>query len=212
MLAYTGRTITDWGNRWWKFGFEHGDWLTDTTGEFSPLGDVRDPVYFAQGSTGEPLELEIEVPRGQLMLLPITTFIWTFFISLRRDPLCPPDRQRELPEERQVDLPEARRAQGREYMSSLIVPVNRYLPHVFVVDAGPIMEDGYGGILPALQGGYWAMLEPLSPGVYCVEFGATIQEIDPYTGEIPENPAVLDFYTRLTVRIPGSTRGSGCRS
>ena len=63
------------------------------------------------------------------------------------------------------------------------------------VDAGPIGPDGYGGILPAVQGGYWLMLAPLPSGRHRVSWTATAQNIDGSTGE------VLSGYTHLDARL-----------
>jgi hypothetical protein len=71
-------------------------------------------------------------------------------------------------------------------------------PQVFLVDAGPIGEDGYGGILPALQGGYWVMLKPLAPGTHHVSICATVSELDPFTGEPTGGTVKLE--TQLTLR------------
>lgn len=55
--------------------------------------------------------------------------------------------------------------------------------------------DGYGGILPAVQGGYWLMLAPLPSGRHRVSWTATVQNIDGSTGE------VLSGYTHLDARL-----------
>jgi hypothetical protein len=36
-------------------------------------------VFFAQGSGGDIVRARLDVPRGEYMLLPVATFIWTFF-------------------------------------------------------------------------------------------------------------------------------------
>jgi len=62
------------------------------------------------------------------------------------------------------------------------VTVDTTTPFVFQVDAGPIGPDGYGGILDAVQGGRWLMLDPLSSGMHTLTFGATVPSLDPFTG------------------------------
>ena len=36
----TGKTIAQWGARWWQWAFKNPEVLGDTTGEFGYLGDV----------------------------------------------------------------------------------------------------------------------------------------------------------------------------
>ena len=79
VLAATGQSIADWGARWWQWAFEHPDVLGDTTGEFGPLGDVGGPVFFALGAGGDPVRASYKVPGDQYILLPVATYIWTFF-------------------------------------------------------------------------------------------------------------------------------------
>ncbi len=203
VVALTGRTITDWGNAWWRFGFDNPDFLADTTGEFSYLGNVRGPVFFGQGSGGELVRARVDVPRGEHLLLPIATYIWTFF-----DPCAEIRCARKIINEnflkgiRDVFL----KIDGKAVpnLASHLVLVDRHNPQVFLVDAGPIDQDGYGGILPALQGGYWAMLEPLSPGQHSVAFGATVPDLDPFTGE--PTGGTVRLFTNLTVRVSAACR------
>ena len=61
------------------WAFDHPAILGDTTGEFGYLGNVDGPVFFAQGSGGEPFKGSVKVPRGEYVLLPVATYIWTFF-------------------------------------------------------------------------------------------------------------------------------------
>ena len=198
VVALTGRSMTEWGNAWWKFGFDNPDFLLDTTGEFSSLGDVRGPVFFAQGSGGEPNRARVDVPRGEYMLLPIATYIWTFF-----DPCAQVRCAREIINGNFINGIEDvfLKIDGRPVanLAAHLVWVDRHNPQVFLVDAGPIGDDGYGGILPALQGGYWVMLEPLEPGQHSVAFGATVPALDPFTGE-PTGDTVR-LFTNLTVRV-----------
>jgi len=182
ILAATGRSVTEWGNSWWKWAFDHPEILGDTTGEFAALGDVRGPVFFAEASGGEPFEGRAYVPRGEYVLVPVATYVWTFF-----DPCAELRCARNIVNEnfikgiRNVSV----RIDGKPVgdLASHLVKVDRFHPQVFLVDAGPIGEDGYGGILPALQGGYWLMLDRLPPGPHRVVFGATVPALDPITGE-----------------------------
>jgi hypothetical protein len=70
----------------------------------------------------------------------------------------------------------------------------------FQVDAGPVGPDGYGGILDALQGGYWVMLRPLSPGPHRISFGATAPLVDGNAGE-PVG-GTLDLTAKLRLEAP----------
>jgi hypothetical protein len=182
ITAATGRSITEWGDSWWKWAFRHPETLGDTTGEFGELGDVRGPVFFAEGSSGDPFKASVDVPRGEYVLLPIAAFIWTFF-----DPCAEIRCARKIINDNFIkgirDVFVSIDGKPVGDLASHLVKVDRNNPQVFLVDAGPIDEDGYGGILPAFQGGYWLMLEPLPPGPHYVVFGATIPELDPITGE-----------------------------
>jgi len=203
VLAATGRTITEWGNAWWKWAFDHPDVLQDTTGELGYLGNVPGRVFFAEGSGGLPFRGQVDVPRGEFVLLPVATYIWTFF-----DPCAEIRCARRIINEnflkgiRDVSV----RIDGRPVpnLASHLEPVDRHNPQVFLVDAGPIGPDGYGGILPALQGGYWLMLEPLAPGTHRVTFGATVPDLDPVTGEPTGD--TLQLSSQLTIRIVGCRR------
>jgi hypothetical protein len=199
IVALTGRTITDWGNAWWKFAFDHPEFLTDTTGEFGSLGDIRGPVFLAQGSGGEPFRARVDVPRGEYMLLPVATYIWTFF-----DPCAEIRCARKIINENFIgggirDVWVKIDGKPVKDIASHLVRVDRHNPQVFLVDAGPIQDDGYGGILPALQGGYWVMLEPLSPGQHSVAFNAVAPEIDGFTGE--PTGGTVRLFANLTVRV-----------
>ena len=83
-------------------------------------------------------------------------------------------------------------------LASHVVRVDKGAPFVFKVDAGPIGPDGYGGILDAVEGGIWLMLEPLSSGFHVVTFGATVPVIDPATGEVLHGSIDLDARLQLT--------------
>jgi len=199
IVALTGRTIAEWGNAWWKFGFDNPDFLTDGTGEFGYLGNVRGPVFFAQGSAGDLFRAKVDVPRGEYMLLPVATYIWTFF-----DPCADIRCARRIINDNFIgggirDVFVKIDGKPVTNLASHLVRVDRHHPDVFLVDAGPIGEDGYGGILPALQGGYWVMLEPLAPGQHSVAFGATTPELDPFTGE--PTGGTVRLFTNLTVRV-----------
>ncbi len=67
------------GTRWWQWAFDHPEILSDTTGEFADLGDVRGPVFFAEGSGLDPFVGSANVPRGEYVLLPVATYLWTLF-------------------------------------------------------------------------------------------------------------------------------------
>ena len=84
---------------------------------------------------------------------------------------------------------------------TLLVPAAR-ASAPFQVDAGPIGPDGYGGILDALQGGYWVMLRPLSPGPHRISFGATAPLVDGNTGEPVGGTLDLTAKLRLEAANP----------
>jgi hypothetical protein len=85
-------------------------------------------------------------------------------------------------------------------IASYMVRVDETKPVVFKVDAGPIQPDGYGGILKAVQGGYWVMLKPLPPGKHRISMFATVPNIDGLTGELAGGYTDLDAKLKLQVR------------
>lgn len=203
IAAATGRSVTEWGNAWWAWAFDHPEIFGDTTGEFGDLGDVDGQVFFAEGSGGEPFKGSVTVPRGEYVLLPVATYIWTFF-----DPCAEIGCARQIINNNFIkDIENVFVSiDGKPVrdLASHLVKVDRSNPQVFVVDAGPIGDDGYGGMLPALQGGYWLMLEPLPPGPHYVVFGATIPELDPFTGE--PTGGTIDLYAELTLQSVARSR------
>jgi hypothetical protein len=199
VLFRTGHTIDRWAARWWQWAFDHPDVLSDTTGEFGPLGDVGGPVFFAEGSAGGDVTLRYDIPAGQFVLLPVATYLWTFF-----DPCAEPRCATRIVNQNFVDNVYGVHAtiDGRRVpnMRDHVVRVNRRNPLIFLVDAGPIDPDsGYGGILPAVQAGYWLMLEPLAIGRHHLSFGATVPNLDPNTGEVL--PGTIDLDTTLDLRV-----------
>jgi hypothetical protein len=197
VLAATGKSIAYWGARWWQWAFEHPEVLGDTTGEFGHLGNVGGPVFFALGSGGDPVRASYKVPGDQYILLPVATYIWTFF-----DPCAEINCARYIVNHNfiggitHVDV----RIDGTRVsnMRAHLVKVGEH-PLVFKVDAGPMQQDGYGGILDAVQGGYWLMLEPLSRGTHEISMLTTVPNLDPITGEILDGFTDLDARLKLSV-------------
>jgi hypothetical protein len=195
----TGKTISQWAAKWWQWAFDHPEVLGDATGEFSSLGDVGGPVFFAQGSGGDPVRADVVVPGGQYILLPVATYIWTFF-----DLCADVDCARQIINHNFIDgiTYTSVRIDGEQVhnMRSHLVRLDETNPVVFKVDAGPIQSDGYGGILDAAQGGYWLMLEPLPPGKHHVSFFTTIPNIDGFTGELLNGYIDLDAKLKLQAK------------
>jgi len=189
----TGKSIADWGAEWWQWAFNNPEVLADRTGKSGPLGDVGANVFFAEASGGHPVNVKYTVPGGKYILVPVVTYIWTFFqpcaesvcaIRIINDNVLAGVTNAYLIVDG-VPIP--------DISAHLVLVNNNTVP--FQVDAGPIGPDGYGGILDALQGGYWVMLRPLSPGPHRISFGATVPLIDGSTGE-PVG-GTLDLTTKL---------------
>lgn len=199
VLAETGKTIAEWGAAWWQWAFDNPDVLFDTHGKFAFLGDVGGPVFFAQGSGGVPVRANLNVPGGQYVLLPVATYLWTFF-----DPCAEVRCARAIVNDNFLDgitgVSVEIDGQPVPDVSAHLVQVDDINPLVFKVDAGPIQLDGYGGIMDAVQGGYWLMLAPLPPGQHRVTFFSTVPNLDPFTGEILEGSFDLDAKLNL---LPG---------
>lgn len=149
----TGKTIAEWGALWWKWAYANPQVLGDVDGTHSALGDVGGPVFFAEGSGGDAVRANVTVPGGQYILLPVATYLWTFF-----DPCAELACARQIVNRNFINgVTSVTVTIDGEHVRNLqayVVRVDDSNP-AFTVDAGPIDEDGYGGILPAVQGGYW---------------------------------------------------------
>ena len=199
VLNETGHSIAEWGAKWWQWAFDHPEVLGDTTGEFGFLGDVGGPVFFALGSGGVPVKASYDVPGEQYILLPVATYIWTFF-----DPCAEVNCARTIINRNFIDgiLDVNVEIDGKpvQDLGSHLVRVSRTNPLVFKVDAGPIQPDGYGGIMDAVQGGYWVMLEPLQQGQHHISMLTTVPNLDPFTGEVLPGYTDLDAKLKLHAR------------
>ena len=201
--AATGKTIAQWGALWWKWAFDNPQVLGDLDGTYSALGDVGGPVFFAQGSGGEPVSANVTVPGGQYILLPVATYIWTFFEPCAELACARTIVNRNFINGRTTVSVTIDGERVRNMEAHLVLVDNDNPP--FTVDAGPKDEDGYGGILPAVQGGYWIMLEPLPPGRHRVSMSATVPNFDPETGVFSGEYIHLD----ADLRLKPSRRGHG---
>jgi hypothetical protein len=194
VLNKTGKTIAEWGAEWWQWGFDNPDFLFDISGKFADLGNVGGPVFFAQGSGGAPVHASFYVPGGQYVLLPVATYLWTFF-----PPCANVECAREIVNDHFLDriIEVSVQIDGEPVanISEHLVRVDEGHPLVFQVDAGPIQPDGYGGILDAVQGGCWIMLAPLPRGKHRVTCFARVPNLDPSTG------AILDGYFDLNTKL-----------
>ena len=191
VLSETGHTIAEWGAEWWQWAFDNTDVLFDTHGKFADLGNVGGPVFFAQGSGGAPVHASFYVPGGQYVLLPVATYLWTFF-----PPCANAECAREIVNDHFIDhiteLSVQIDGEAVGNISEHLVRVDDLHPLVFQVDAGPSQPDGYGGILDAVQGGCWIMLAPLPPGKHRVTLFARVPNLDPVTGELLDGSLDLD--------------------
>jgi hypothetical protein len=200
----TGKTIAEWGARWWKWAYDNPQVLGDVDGTYAALGNVGGPVFFAEGSGGDPFRASVTVPGGQYILLPVATYLWTFF-----DPCAEFACAQQIVNHNFIDgitsvsvTIDGERV--RNLRAHLVRVEDGSAP--FTVDAGPIGEDGYGGILPAVQGGYWLMLAPLRAGEHRVSYSATVPTLDGATGEVLEGSTQLDADLRLRARRGGRDR------
>lgn len=202
VLTKTGKSIDAWGAAWWQWAFTHPEVLSDTTGASGGLGDVGGPVFFAEGSGGGAVTLDYRVPGNQFVLLPLATYIWTLF-----DPCADTDCAADIVNAFVSGTTGAYATIDGVPVTgfaSHVVTVDKATPFVFQVDAGPIGPDGYGGILDAVQGGIWLMLDPLGPGLHTLTFGAIVPLIDPLTGDVLDDFVDLQTTLRL-LAIPEPT-------
>ncbi len=199
VLKATGKGIDEWGDSWWQWAFLNPNVLGDTTGQFGPLGNVGGPVFFAEGSGGGAVSLQYAAPSSQYILLPVATYIWTFFPPCA-EAHCATQIVDDNFIRRTTNVFATVDGEAVRNLPAHLIRVQRHNPLIFLVDAGPIDPvTGYGGILPAEQGGYWLMLEPLPPGTHDIRFGATIPNLDPNTGAVL--PGSTDLRTTLTLRV-----------
>jgi hypothetical protein len=195
--AQTGRSIDEWAGAWWQWAFDQTflqghNVLDDPTGEFGPLGNVGGPVFFAEGSPGVPVNPSYDIPSGQFVLLPVATFLWTIFDfqdGTCADVSCTTHIINDNFIDGLTNL--SATLDGLPFMdwASHVVRADAANPLVFDVyvgDCGPgeNSTDNYCGLQPAMQGGYWLMLEPLTLGPHLLSFSATSRNLDGFTGEI----------------------------
>ena len=110
----TGRSITEWGNAWWRFGFDNPDFLTDTTGEFSHLGNVARPGLLRSGVGRRAQPRQSRRAARRAPIVAHRDVHLDVLRSVRRDPLRAHDHQREFHQGRHSRrVPEDRRRRAR---------------------------------------------------------------------------------------------------
>lgn len=210
VLARTGRSTAQWGNAWWQWAFDQtlrqgNNVFDDPSGALGALGNVGGPVFFAEGSSGNPVNASYQVPGDQLVLLPVATYLWTIFDF--QDGSC-------------ADASCAAQIINDNFIGGLSnlsatldgVPFMDWASHLVRADAAhPALFDvyvgdcaagqdpssDYCGLQPAMQGGYFLMLDALPVGPHTFSFSFTANNLDPATGEVI--PGTTDFQTTLNL-------------
>lgn len=170
-----GKTYGQWAARWWQWALSipaSSNPLTDTTGEFSAVGQSG-PVWFLAGTFGNSAERTVTIPAGKGVFLPVHNWI---FGAIAGD--CDPSNPG-VP----CDVPtlQAAAAAATESAQTLDVFIDgQAVPNVrtyrasspggfnVTLPADAVLGLPTGTFGPHVADGYWLMLAPLEPGAHTI--------------------------------------------
>lgn len=178
--AHYGKTYPEWASAWWKWWYELPQGAkcvspeSDPTGESCNLNQPADVIFLAGTQGGNAERTKCIIPRGKPIFFPIINFG-------SDNAGVPPDQQ--LPETeiassvngavmQMVDVTlkldgvvvdtTSLRVQATKFAYTLPSEPNQYSCHGAPGVTGPVS--------PAYQGGFYALLDPPSPGSHTIEF------------------------------------------
>jgi hypothetical protein len=168
-----GKSIAQWTQDWWTWALQSPadkNALDDTTGQYANVGNDQPGVFFIAGTTGGDATRTFTVPHGEALLLPMLN---TF------DTLDPKDTETQLVNDFLASVTHlSAKIDGKaignlgQYLEapSDFFSMGRVRPHTFATEIGaPIGAE----LTPTLVGGYYLMIEGLSPGQHTLEFGGS---------------------------------------
>jgi len=183
-----GKSYSQWAAAWWQWAYSipaDQNPITDTTGEFSQIGQTG-PVFFLAGNYGGTTVRECTVPTDKGILFPLLNQSWVQF------PTDPPFTIHEIraiigP---LVDNPSLFcEIDGRAVQNLLNY---REQSSVFgvTVPAGNLLGLDPGTYAPCVDDGYYLMLAPLTSGQHTIHIMAANSD----------NSFNLDVTYHLTVK------------
>ena len=155
--------------KWWQWALsapESENPVTDTTGEFAAVGQ-HGPIWFLAGNRdGGTTARTVTVPSGTALFFPIVN---TFLVD-----------EGTIAEERARNTASIDGAAGLTLeVDGISVPItesNREQSTLFAIrlPEGNIYGAPAGTYAPAVDEGYYVLLEPLSPGSHTIHFSGSL--------------------------------------
>jgi len=166
-----GKSYSQWAAAWWQWAYSipaDQNPITDTTGEFSQIGQSG-PVFFLAGSYGGITVRECTVPAGKALLFPLLTQSWVQFPS---DPPFTIEELRAIIAPF-VDNPTLSCEIDGRAVQSLLNYREQSSVFSVTVPEGNLLGLDPGTYAPCLDDGYYLMLAPLIPGQHTIHFTAS---------------------------------------
>jgi len=192
-----GQSYGEWGAAWWQWAgsFPSGkDPITEGDGQVVYGGaqnQPRGPVWFLAGNFGGPVHRALTVPRGKALFLPLVNFVFW----------APEDCEfLQLAHCRATDLKhKLREIQGQTVDLVMTVDGTEFVgldnytglskPFPLTIKEGDLF-NGFGyppGVRdPAISGGHWMMLAPLSKGTHTLQWGGRSAAPE-FAGSLPQD-------------------------
>jgi hypothetical protein len=199
-----GKTYAEWGSAWWQWlltfdvhGSQCDDPAADTTGAFcADSQDPKSPVFFLAGTLGgKTIRTQCVVPAGKALFLPLLNTAQ--FGGMPSSMTSTDDvaavnswvSQASLSSlELQVDgvsMPGLSRLLVTPTEFSCVVEAP---PNVYTCEGGPALS----GPLSGYQGGYYALLPPLSKGSHTIHFHGVAASTPPFSMDVTYDPLVVE--------------------
>jgi hypothetical protein len=165
-----GQSYSQWAAAWWQWAYSipaDQNPITDTTGEFSQIGQAG-PVFFLAGSYGGPTVRECTVPAGKGLLFPLLNYSWVQFPT---DPPFTIDELRDIIGPL-VDNPTLTCEVDGQTIQNLLNYREQSSVFSVTVPEGNLLGLDPGTYAPCVDDGYYLMLAPLSRGQHTIHFTA----------------------------------------
>jgi hypothetical protein len=181
--SFAGKSIADWTAAWWTWALRlpaATNPLSDTTGAYANLNN-NGPVFFIVGNNATRT---FSVPAGRPVLFPMINFA-----DIEPSPPDPPDladriASANLVVQSFVDAVDTESLFATIDGTPVANPAS-YLEVTGIFSAGPVEPDSLleaigipAGVeaFPMKSGGYWLMINGLTPGPHELQFGGAARE------------------------------------